>query len=140
MQSLQRFPQTVSFWYLEAQFTVQLGAMSKETAKLMTTNLEPGAQQPNTLMMGGLKATHQAMTPLGGIDEMNRVAAMITKMRLDDLASQGSQQSGMHAIDLWEWVKHEITVATTECVYGAKNPYRDPKVESGFWYVLFRST
>lgn len=31
------------------------------------------------------------------------------------------------------WVQHEITVATTECVYGPSNPYRDSEIEKAFW-------
>lgn len=137
MHTLHRHPQTVSFWYLEAKFTAQLGAMTKETADTLMANLEPNAQQSNIVMMEGLKATHQAMTPLGGMEEMNRVAAKTTKIRLDNLL-QAIQSKKAMPVDLWEWVKHEITVATTECVYGVHNPYRDPMVESGFWYAFPR--
>jgi hypothetical protein len=137
MHTLHKHPQTVSFWYLEAKFTTQLGAMTKETAKSFAANLEPNAQEPNIVMMEGLKATHSAMTPQGGMDEMNRVAASVTKTRLDGLI-RAIQSKKTAPVDLWEWVQHEITVATTECVYGVHNPYRDPKVEAGFWYASLR--
>ncbi|KAI6351420.1 hypothetical protein MCOR25_009939 [Pyricularia grisea] len=34
---------------------------------------------------------------------------------------------------LFEWVRHEILIATTESVYGPNNPFRDPSMEKA-WY------
>ncbi|KAF3055560.1 25-hydroxycholesterol 7-alpha-hydroxylase [Daldinia childiae] len=38
-------------------------------------------------------------------------------------------------IKLYEWTRHEILMATTEAVFGPKNPYRDPVVESA-WRIF----
>ena len=41
-----------------------------------------------------------------------------------------------YSIDLWSWVQREITIATTESVYGPTNPYRILEVMGSFWYVF----
>lgn len=132
MNSLHRQPKVVSFWFFEAHFTSLLGGMSKRSAGNLAANLEPKSIDPG-LLVEGLKRTQHAMSPQGGMTEMNRGAADVTKSRLDDLLKSPSK--GGEKVDLWAWTQHEITVATTECVYGPENPYRDPEVESGFWYV-----
>ncbi|TGO29563.1 hypothetical protein BPAE_0013g00140 [Botrytis paeoniae] len=87
INSLQRQGKTVSFWYLEAQFTAELGGLSSDGMKKLVVNLEPASEKPS-LLIDGLKATQQAISPLGGIDDMIR---------------------------------------------GPENPYRDSKIEAGFW-------
>ncbi|KAF4636512.1 hypothetical protein G7Y89_g1584 [Cudoniella acicularis] len=69
------------------------------------------------------------MSPQGGMNEMLLAAVNVTKERLDSL------HQGIHRteVDLWAWTQHELTVITTESVYGPGNPYKDPKVEVGFW-------
>ncbi|KAF7943272.1 hypothetical protein EAE96_011202 [Botrytis aclada] len=130
INSLQRQAKTASFWYLEARFTAELGGLSRDGTKKLVANLEPASDKPSFLI-DGLKATQQAISPLGGVDEMIRVAAENIQARLDILAN-GAGGVKLNT-DLWAWVQHEITVATTESVYGPGNPYRDPKVETGFW-------
>jgi hypothetical protein len=131
MNSLHRQAKAVSFWYLEARFTAELGTLSRDGSKKLVANLEP-ASKDRSLLTDGLKATQQAVSPVGGLDEMIRIAADNTKIRLDSLASVENRSL---TINLWDWIQHEITVATTERVYGSGSPYRDSKVEAGFWYV-----
>ncbi|TGO51343.1 hypothetical protein BCON_0163g00240 [Botryotinia convoluta] len=130
INSLQRQGKTASFWYLEALFTAELGGLSRDGMKKLVANLEPASEQPS-LLIDGLKATQQALSPLGGVDDMIRVAAENIQDRLDNLANEAGDIN--LNTDLWAWVQHEITVATTESVYGPENPDRVSKVEAGFW-------
>lgn len=134
MPSLQRQGRTASFWYLEARFTAELGDLSKDASRKLVANLEPPSEKPS-LLIDGLKATQQSISSLGGVDDMICAAADVVKARLDNLEKEVGNKASSK--DLWAWVQHEITVATTESVYGPMNPYRDPKVEAGFWYVAF---
>ena len=36
-------------------------------------------------------------------------------------------------VGLWEWIRHTLTMASTNAAYGAGNPFKDPEVEDGFW-------
>jgi hypothetical protein len=127
VHSLHRQPKVVSFWFLEAQFTTKLGGMSESSTKKLVDNLSPESNHPS-LLIEGLKVTQQALSPHAGMDQMLRVAADTTKNRLDGMLKRLGT-----TIDLWAWTQHEITVITTESVYGPANPYRDAAVEAGFW-------
>ncbi|PQE12550.1 cytochrome p450 protein [Rutstroemia sp. NJR-2017a BBW] len=87
MNSLHRRAKAVSFWYLEARFTAELGTLSRDASKKLVANLEP-ASKDRSLLIEGLKATQQAVSPVGGLDEMIRITADNTKNRLDSLASE----------------------------------------------------
>ncbi|CAD6443018.1 f1d124c8-70e3-4456-accf-40de68c5b032 [Sclerotinia trifoliorum] len=62
---------------------------------------------------------------------MIHFAAEIIQAHLGNLVNEAGHENS--SIGLWAWVQHEITVATTESIYGPANPYRDAKVEAGFW-------
>jgi len=38
-------------------------------------------------------------------------------------------------VDLYAWVHHMITLASTDAVYGPQNPFRHPVVMEGFWFA-----
>ena len=72
------------------------------------------------------------MAPGLGFQEMLLAAREPIAEALNALAGRITAQ--VH-VDMWQWVKHEVTHATTESVYGPMNPYRDLAVENGFWYA-----
>ena len=37
------------------------------------------------------------------------------------------------SVDLFDWCKESITIASTDSIYGAKNPYRSKKLRDDFW-------
>ena len=83
ISSLQRQPKIASFWFIEAKFTALLGGMSKEASEVLLKNL--GANQPGrSLLIEGLKATHQAMMPGEELNRMIRVASQDIAMALDE--------------------------------------------------------
>ncbi|KAL3421937.1 25-hydroxycholesterol 7-alpha-hydroxylase 1 [Phlyctema vagabunda] len=76
-----------------------------------------------------LKATYPALASSGpGLDAMNRAAVEV-------LAT--SMMEGLEVkkvtVDLWAWVRHQVLMATTEAIYGPRNPFRDPATEKA-WY------
>ena len=46
------------------------------------------------------------------------------------------RKEGGKRIELIRWVKHELTLAISVCVYGPGNPFRERAVEDAFWYIL----
>lgn len=126
--SCQRLPKTVSFWFVEGKFTAKLGGMSKEASERIVENLH-GEQVDHSLLVKGIRATHQAMMPGQEVDAMVQVTSQMIATALE----QFEMKPEARRINLWKWVQHEMTIATTESVYGPMNPYRDPEVEEGFW-------
>ena len=72
------------------------------------------------------------MAPGQGFQEMLSAACETMAKNLNALPERFTAQEH---VDLWQWVKHEVTHAMTECVYGPMNPYRDLAVENAFWYA-----
>ena len=129
--AVQRHPKTVSFWFIEAKFTAILGGMSPSTSDKLLEHVE-GAPGTRSLLVEGMKVTHQAMMPGKELDRMMETAVQTMASSLDRFGAS----NGARGIDLWSWVQNEVTITTTESVYGSMNPYRDPEVASSFWYVV----
>lgn len=130
VKSLQRHPKIVSFWYVEAKFTAMLGGMSKAASTKISENVK-NESTGRSLLIDGLRATHKAMQPGAGVQRMLHATVGSTCSRHDQLKST----SGALDVDLWEFVKEDTTIATTDSVYGLSNPYQDRKIRRAFWYV-----
>ena len=76
-----------------------------------------------------LKGIHATLASGEGLDHMTRVAIENVALSLDSIKTDG----GPVRLDLVRWLRHEITLATSEAIYGPGNPLRDPNVEDGFW-------
>ena len=77
------------------------------------------------------KAIHPAVSPGSKLDGMNRVSIQKVSEAVESLAARTPQ-----TLNLFEWVKKEITFATTEAVYGPHNPFRDAKIEEAYWSAI----
>jgi hypothetical protein len=62
-----------------------------------------------------------------GLDEMNRT--MLVK--IEPLIGQRIEAEG--EFDLMRWCRDVITMASSEAVWGAKNPFRDEQTGEDFW-------
>jgi hypothetical protein len=92
------------------------------------TNTEKGERG---LYSDGIDTIHAALLPGEGLDEMNRIAIQNIAASCDKLDSRAGAPPVR--IKLMQWLRHEITMATSNSVYGPMNPFKDPKVEAEFW-------
>ncbi|QSZ35737.1 hypothetical protein DSL72_006859 [Monilinia vaccinii-corymbosi] len=130
--SLQRQHKAISLWQLEGQFGAKLAGLSKSASEKLLADVFSDSDTPSFILKG-IKVIQGALSSSGGMVSMLREAARVTKNQLDNLAAVTNNNHGSITIDLWEWVQHEMTLVLSESLYGVKNPYRDPKVEAGFW-------
>jgi len=65
-------------------------------------------------------STHPALSPGSGLDELNGAAIRQISNSVGDLILNGPT-----TVDLFSWVRRELFMATTESIYGPKNPFRD---------------
>lgn len=73
-------------------------------------------------------AIHPAVSPGRNLDALNRMMLGLVAAQFDEQAKHGRQD-----VKLFEWVRKQITLATTDSVYGPGNPYRDSAIEQAFW-------
>ncbi len=126
----QRYPKTLAFPPIEAKMGIRLNGASETANKIIMKNVN-GDEGDWGLSMDTYKCMRTAMTPGSGLDSMNRVMIQELAASMEKLHVEKSSSS--ITIGLMEWLRHEITLATTYAVYGPQNPYRDENVENGFW-------
>jgi hypothetical protein len=125
---------TLAFAPLEAKLAKLLFHPSAKGGEIMIANTNANNGERG-LYSEGIKSIHAALLPGGGLDEMNRIAIQNIAASCDrlDPRSDGKAVAPPVRIKLMQWLRHEITMATTNSVYGPMNPFKDPKVEAGFW-------
>ncbi|QKX55204.1 uncharacterized protein TRUGW13939_02296 [Talaromyces rugulosus] len=62
------------------------------------------------------------------LDRMNERMIRLLRPFIDGFGSSTSE-----TIDLYEWIRHAVTLASTDSSYGDMNPYKDRKIEDSFW-------
>jgi hypothetical protein len=118
----------LAFEPIVAAATSSMAECSAETLAKINTNLD-GSEGPRGYVLTFSKAIHSALVPGAALDFMNRIMIQDIASSADRLAEKGPV-----TVNLCEWLRHELTMATTNAVYGPGNPYTDPAVEQAFWY------
>lgn len=131
LAAIERKPNLISFWHVEASAIGRVAGLRPEAHKLVSEGV---GDNPESFWLKGLRAIHHAMAPGKGINDMILVAARTSLKTLREF-DDAHPDAHPRRVDLWEWVSHEVTVAHTDAVYGVGNPYRDSEVEKGFWFV-----
>lgn len=123
--AVQRNSKTISFDPLLVAAAQRLAGITGPGLKLLDDKSNGGGDVSKEI----LHAMHPAL--LGeNLDEMNRNMIGKLEVFLDELQAIATKAE---AIDLHDWCKHAITVASTDSVYGPLNPYRVEGIEDAFW-------
>jgi hypothetical protein len=98
---------------------------SKTANEILDTNVngEDGDWGYSMTFYKNMRAT---LAPGPGIDAMNRIMAERICSSLDTITEE-------KIVQLCEFTKHEIVTASTDSVYGPKNPFHDSAIEEYFW-------
>ncbi|MCJ1251288.1 hypothetical protein MMC30_008520 [Trapelia coarctata] len=129
----QRYPKTLAFPPIEAKMGIRLNAASEAANKIILKNVN-GEEGDWGLSMDVYKSMRSSMAPGAYLDSMNRVMIANVAASMEKLCTR--ENASKPKIGLAEWLRHEITLATTNAVYGPKNPYLDNEVEAGFWDLV----
>ncbi|TGO89409.1 hypothetical protein BPOR_0111g00190 [Botrytis porri] len=131
IQAVQKLPKKLAFPPISAKFANRLCGVSRKARDVLAVNVN-GDGGDWGLNMEATHVMKRATAPGPGLDGMNRVMIGIVAESLDGLIGEGREnvEIGLHM-----WLRGLITMATTESVYGPRNPYRDVKVQKSFWEV-----
>lgn len=127
--AVQRQPKVLAFPPIEAKFAMVVCDLSKEANDILKINVN-GDEGDWGYSMEFYKSLHPALAPGEGLDAMNRV--MIQNIAASTEALKPTRTRATR-IGLMEWIRRQITMATTNSVYGSMNPFKDPKIEKAFW-------
>ena len=129
IQAIQKQPKALAFPPIEAKFAMKICGSSDEAHRILMKNLN-GDDGDWGLSMDSYACMRAALSPGPGLDDMNRVMIQNIAASLDSL----KPASGSHTkIGLAKWLRHTVTEATTNSVYGPQNPFKDVEVAEAFW-------
>lgn len=123
LPSIQRHFRTLSFTAIEASIAANLIGVNKATNKIMERNIT----SDDGYLMSFPKYVHSALSAGPGLDSMNRRSIQVIAKSLNKRA-----QEGPTTVNIFQWVRHELLLASSEGVYGPKNPLRDPIMEEAW--------
>ncbi|KAJ8113401.1 hypothetical protein ONZ43_g5164 [Nemania bipapillata] len=124
--SIQSQFRTLSFTAIEANIAANLIGVSKSTQAIIAHNVT----SDEGYLMSFPKYVHSALSAGPGLDAMNRRSIQV----ISDSLSASAKQEAI-TVGLFHWVRHELLMASTEGVYGPRNPFRDPAMETA-WYAF----
>ncbi|KAI1742991.1 cytochrome P450 [Xylaria scruposa] len=86
--------------------------------------LEVASQDPfddHGFAIGTAKTIHPTLAPGEMLDQLNRASIQVIAASLDLLRSKGSDAQ----VAMYKWVCQEAMIATTQGIYGPRNPFKD---------------
>ena len=129
MTSVQKQYKVLAFPPLEAKFAMTACASSSKANDILKINVN-GEQGDWGYSMEFHKSLAPSLAPGAGLDGMNRIMIQNVAASLEKLSTGKGKST---RVGLVAWLRHEITMATTNAVYGPMNPFQNPKAEEAFW-------
>lgn len=122
--TLQRQIKTIAFAPIEAQAAATVMGVGPAGNAIIGSDqmLEDGSY-----LSTFVPSIQPAMAPGPGLDAINSAAVRYISDSLEALAAKGPA-----SVELFSWVRTELFMATTESIYGPKNPFRDPVLEKAW--------
>jgi len=124
---VQRQHRALSFTALEANISKDVIGVNAATQAIIGRDVN----KDEGYLMSFPKYIHSAVSAGPHLDAMNRRSVEVLADSLDKHAKSSAANGGLN-IKMFHWIRHELLMATTEGVYGPKNPYRDPAVEESW--------
>ena len=121
--AVQKSHKTISFDPFAAAAAERVAGISGPGLLLIKDSRSGGGDLSNKVL--------QAMTTslLGkGLDKMNKTMLLGMTPFIDALIANANA-----SIDLHGWCREIITIASTEAIWGSKNPFKSEKIAQDFW-------
>ncbi|EAT85804.2 hypothetical protein SNOG_07153 [Parastagonospora nodorum SN15] len=127
MSAVQKQYKALAFMPLVADASVKVSRFSKTASDIINMNIN-GDDGNWGYVMTFHDAIQPSLAPGTHLDAMNRIMLGLVAQTFN-----GLKEEAPTTVKLFDWVQHQITLATTGSVYGPSNPYKDPKFEAAFW-------
>lgn len=129
--AVQRQSMTIAFAPIEVKAAINLTGATEAGKSVLMQNIDSlQGNEDETYVVSYGKAVHLVLSPGANLDAMSRAVFRTISESLENVKSESETPI---EIELFDWVRREISVATAESVYGPMNPFRYPDVEAAFW-------
>jgi hypothetical protein len=118
--AIERQSKVIAFSPIEAEATANLLGMRAATNE--TLRRDPTGDNGHFITFH--HAVRPALAPGPGLDAMNRRSVESLVASLD-----GRRKARSSVVSLFDWVQHEMIMATTDAEFGPGNPFREPEFE-----------
>ncbi|XDG05107.1 hypothetical protein ABKA04_004722 [Annulohypoxylon sp. FPYF3050] len=125
--SLQRQIKTIAFAPIEAQAAATVMGVGPAGNAIIGSDK---MFEDDSYLSTFVPSLHPALSPGPGLDAINSAAIRYVFDSLTKFSGEGPNM-----VELFAWVRGKIFMASTEAIYGPKNPFRDPALEKA-WYVF----
>ena len=129
VQKIQEQPKILAFAPIEAKFANQVCGTSAKACEILMKNIN-GDHGEWGLSIESYEAMRIALNPGPSLDDMNRLMMGHVAAALDNLIPEKQE---IARINLFQWARKTISMATTYSVYGNLNPFRNKAVLESFW-------
>ncbi|KAL8810235.1 MAG: hypothetical protein Q9200_002734 [Gallowayella weberi] len=124
--AVQKQPQKLSAWFIEATFAIGMAGLSKGAAAALMDNVHGDTGQ-RSLFMEGILSTHKGLQPGEDLDTLIIKAALEFVGSMDKLAYANGQ-----TVRFWDWISMNFMAATAHSMYGQRNPFHDEAIRRSF--------
>lgn len=121
---LQRQIKTIAFAPIEAQAAATVMGVGPAGNAIIGSDR---MFEKDSYLSTFVPSIHPALSPGPGLDALNNAAIQYFSKSLAILSNNVPR-----TVELFSWVRDELFMATTESIYGPKNPFRDPTLKQAW--------
>ncbi len=116
---MQRQFRTLSFDPPLVQCVRSILGVSQATVDIMNRGVAAGCEASFLARLN--KAVHPSLSAGPALDAMNKKVVRLLEHSLSELATKGPT-----TVRMYSWIRETVMVATTDSVFGPRNPFREP--------------
>lgn len=128
IHAIQKQPKNLAFPPVQAYFVSKMCGDNAEAHKVLMNNVN-GDEGDWGMSMDSYAAIRSALLSSPDLDQMNRVMIQSIAASLDSLEVPANKAK----VKLAKWLRSNVTLATTNSIYGPQNPFNDVSVADAFW-------
>ncbi|KAK8098549.1 uncharacterized protein PG998_014035 [Apiospora kogelbergensis] len=125
---------TLSFTPIIPDVTKRVLGLDRATVAITRRHLDPNPGERRGFLADIQDLVAKRMKPGDNLDSLSRNSVPAIKSHVDSEKAYMVHYKAYKEVDLLEWVRHIVTLATASHFYGNRNPVsQDPELERAFW-------
>ncbi|KAK4208567.1 hypothetical protein QBC37DRAFT_391921 [Rhypophila decipiens] len=126
LSAIHRQDATISFIPIIARTTSDAAGLSPAAHDRLVENVE----KPDNFVASFSRFTKPALSPGPALDALNRTSTQRLAAGMDKLQARATNEPVI--LNLYEWIRTEVYTASSDAVYGPRNPLRDAALHTAF--------